>query len=135
MPEPTEEEEFLREEYARLCRHRRIFMETLPIMNRHISEMDRLLLQHPFIDDAMSVEISRRTVFVLWVEYGEADAPRKHEILLTLREIYRWMPKHVQEDFWELWWRWLDVFGEEEGTRDYVWSPGPSRKLRGSYVQ
>jgi hypothetical protein len=124
-----EEQEFLREEYARLCRHRHILMERLPIMNRHIGEIDLLLLDHPLIDDAMRVEIIRRTIYVLWVEYGEADAERKREILLSLREHYRALPGHYREEFWQLWWRWLDEFEEEEvanGTRTsrrYVWSP------------
>jgi len=124
-----EEQEFLKEEYARLCRHRHILMECLPIMNRHIGEIDHLLLDHLLLDDVMRFEIIRRDIYVLWVEYGDADAERRRQILRSLKKDYSTLPRHYREEFWELWWRWLDVFDEEEvanGTRTsprYVWSP------------
>jgi hypothetical protein len=77
----------------------------------------------------MHLAIKRRAIYVLWLEYEEADAELKGQILLGLRELHRALPAHEQKEFWELWWRWLDVFEEQEvanGTRTsrrYVWSP------------
>jgi hypothetical protein len=130
-----EEQEYQQEVYARLCRHRHLLMECLPIRNRHIDEIDQLLLDDPLLDDAMRFKIIKRAIYVLWLEYiGEADAQRKHQILLTLREHHRSLPEHVQERFLGLWWRWLDVFCEEQGTRDYVYSPSAAGRLGGSYA-
>src|SRR5262249_1783905 len=84
-------------------------------------------------------ENDRQLIRLLWLKYQDADVPLRHKILLTLRELYRAMPTHQQEEFAELWWRWLDNFEEEEvaaGERDesdrrYVWSPSAAAKLRG----
>jgi beta-lactamase superfamily II metal-dependent hydrolase len=104
-------------------------MDRLPIMNRHIDEIDLLLLTHPLLDNSTGVEIIKRDIRVLWIEYEEADAERKRQILHSLKKHHRALPRHYQEELWQLWWRWLDVFEEEEvanGTRTsrrYVWSP------------
>jgi hypothetical protein len=129
LSEARQRKRDLSEEYARLCRHRHILMDRLPIMNRHIDEIDLLLLTHPLLDNSTGVEIIKRDIRVLWIEYEEADAERKRQILHSLKKHHRALPRHYQEELWQLWWRWLDVFEEEEvanGTRTsrrYVWSP------------
>src|SRR5262249_25328987 len=84
-------------------------------------------------------ETDKQLIRLLWLKYQDADVPLKHAIQLTLRELHRAMPTHEQEEFAELWWRWLDNFEEEEiatgeraeSERRYVWSPDAAARLRG----
>ena len=77
------------------------------------------------------IETKSRAFRALWLEYEEASAQRKYEILLSLREQYRALPPHIQEELWQELYRWLDDFEEEEvrcgeraeGDRTYVWGP------------
>lgn len=98
-----------------------------------------MLSEHPLLEPSMELAIKSRAIYVLWIEYGEADAKRKREILLSLRDHYHALPQHYQEELWQLWWRWLDDFEEEEvasgeradSGRSYVWNPYVSKILRG----
>jgi hypothetical protein len=121
----------LKEDYDRLCRWREALCESVTIASRHLTEIDRLLIEHPLLKPSMELAIKARTIRALWLEYGdeETSAQHKRQILLSLRDCYRALPEHYQEEFAELWWRWLDQFEEEEvangerTTRRYVWSP------------
>ena len=62
----------------------------------------------------MTYQNDKELIRLLWLKYQDANVPLKHAIQLTLRELHRAMPTHQQEGFGELWWRWLDVFEEEE---------------------
>jgi hypothetical protein len=121
----------LKEDYDRLCRWREALCESVAITSRHITEIDRLLIEHPLLKPSMDMAIKSRTIRALWLEYEdeETSAQHKRQILLSLRDCYQALPEHYREEFAELWWRWLDVFEEQEvanGTRTsrrYVWSP------------
>jgi hypothetical protein len=125
-------------EYDRLCRCRRVLERSVHDNRRDLDEIDRLLAENPFLQPSMDLAIKKRAIYVLWLEYGEADALRKREILLSLRETYRALPEHYQIEFCELWWRWLDDFEEEEiangtradSSRKYVWTPAARQLLR-----
>ena len=135
MPARKQEEYELKEEYDRLCRWRKSWLRKLPITDHRITELDEQLEKHPLLKPSMYLEIKRRAIYVLWLEYEEADAELKRQILLSLRKLYDALPTHEQEKLGELRLRWLDVFEEEEVTngtrtsRRYVWSP--SAKLGG----
>jgi hypothetical protein len=61
-----------------------------------------------------------RGIHSLWLQYDDADPERKHQILLSLRDEYRALPRCDQEKLWEIWSRWSAVFEREEranGTR------------------
>ena len=139
MPEPIDldrkqKEYELKEEYDRLCRWRKRWLRKLPITNHCITELDKQLEKHPLLKPSMHRAIKRRAIYVLWLEYEEANAELKRQIQLELRELYLALTRE-QNSFGELWLRWLDVFEEEEVTngtrtsRRYVWSP--SARLRG----
>jgi hypothetical protein len=76
------------------------------------------------------IETKSRAFRALWIEYQDASAGRKREILLSLREQYRALPTHIQEELWQELYRWLDDFEEEEvrcgeraeSDRRYVWT-------------
>jgi hypothetical protein len=128
----------LQDDYDRLVRWRASLEEAVPVANRHLDEIDKMLSEHPLLEPNMEMAIKSRAIYVLWLEYGEADALRKREILLSLRKIYRALPEHYQIEFCELWWRWLDDFEEEEiangtradSSRKYVWTPAARQLLR-----
>ena len=129
----------LKEEYDRLCRWRKSWLRKLPITHYRITELDKLLEKHPLLKPSMYLAIKRRAIYLLWLEYEEADAELKRQILLGVRELHHAMSTHEQEQFAELWFRWLDDFEEEEvangeraeSERRYVWSPSAAAKLRG----
>jgi hypothetical protein len=129
LAQRKQEEYELKAEYARLCRWRKSWLRTFPITDHRITELDKQLEKHPLLKPSMYLAIKRRAIYVLWLEYEDAGAELKRQILLELRELYLALPAHEQKEFWELWWRWLDTFEEAEvanGTRTsrrYVWSP------------
>ena len=130
MPEPIDlKSHQLKDDYKQLVRRRRALERFAPIDSRPLTEIDKLLEKHPLLKPKMELAIRTRAIYMLWLAYADADALLKHEILLSLRECYRALSKHDQEELWQLWWRWLDQFEEEEvanGTRTnrrYVWSP------------
>jgi hypothetical protein len=128
----------LQDDYDRLVRWRASLEEAVPVANRHLDEIDKMLSEHPLLEPNMEMAIKSRAIYVLWLEYSEADALRKREILLSLHKIYRALPEHYQIEFCELWWRWLDDFEEEEiangtradSSRKYVWTPAARQLLR-----
>ena len=85
-------------------------------------------------------ENDRQLIRLLWLKYQDAGVPLKHAILLTVRELFCALSAHDQNEFGDLWWRWLDNFEEEEvatgemaeSDRCYVWTPSAAAKLRGS---
>jgi hypothetical protein len=119
----------LKEDYNHLVRRRRALERFAPVDSRPLTEIDKQLAEHPLLKPKMELAIRSRSIYMLWLAYADADAQLKHEILLSLRECYRALSKHDQEELWQLWWRWLDHFEEEEvangtrTTRRYVWSP------------
>ena len=127
----------LQDDYDRLVRWRAALEQNVTVDSRHLTEMDKLLSEHPLLKPEMELAIKSRAIYVLWLEYGEADDQRKREILLTLREKYLALPTHYQEELWQQWWKWLDDFEEEEvknGTRadsdrSYIWTPSAARLL------
>jgi hypothetical protein len=131
MPQPIDlaEARELKDDYDQLCRRRRALERFAPVDSRPLTEIDKQLAEHPLLKPKMELAIRTRAIYMLWLAYFDADALLKHEILLSLRECYRALSKHDQEELWRLWWRWLDVFEEEEvangtrTTRRYVWSP------------
>ena len=138
MPEPIDlESRQLKDDYKQLVRRRRALERFAPIDSRPLTEIDKLLEKHPLLKPKMELAIRSRAIYMLWLAYADADALLKHEILLSLRECYRTLSTHDQEELWQLWWRWLDHFEEEEvangtrTTRRYVWSPYAS--LGGCY--
>ena len=82
---------------------------------------------------SMWLKTVERSIYSMWIEYDEADAERKHQILLSLRDKYRALPRCDQEKLWEIWWRWLGIFEGEEianGTKtesDRRWSGSASK--------
>jgi hypothetical protein len=63
-----------------------------------------------------------RSMYSMWIEYEEADAERKRQILVSLRDAYLALPECDQETLHEIWWRWLKRL-EREGkitVRDYT---------------
>jgi len=130
MPEPIDlKSHQLKDDYKQLVRRRRALERFAPIDSRPLTEIDKLLERHPLLKPKMELAIRSRSIYMLWLAYADADALLKHEILLSLRECYRALPRHDQEELWQLWWRWLDHFEEEEvangtrTTRHYVWTP------------
>jgi len=119
----------LKDDYNQLVRRRRALERFAPVDSRPLTEIDKQLAEHPLLKPKMELAIRTRSIYMLWLAYHEADALLKREILLSLRECYRALSKHDQEELWQLWYRWLDVFEEEEvangtrTTRRYVWSP------------
>jgi hypothetical protein len=119
----------LKDDYKQLVRRRRALERFAPIDSRPLTEIDKLLEKHPLLKPKMELAIRSRAIYMLWLAYADAVALLKHEILLSLRECYRALSTHDQEELWQLWWRWLDHFEEEEvangtrTTRRYVWSP------------
>jgi hypothetical protein len=104
----------LKEEYDRLCRWRKSWLKALPITDHRITELDSQLEKHPLLKPSMYLAIKQRSIYVLWLEYEEADAELKHQILIGVREMHRAMPRHEQEKLGELWEKWLDVFEEQK---------------------
>jgi hypothetical protein len=107
----------LKEEYDRLCRWRKSWLRKLPITDHRITELDEQLEKHPLLTSKMELAIKRRAIYVLWLEYEEADAKLKHQILLGLRELYRALPTHEQKEFEDLWLKWLDDFGDDKRSK------------------
>jgi hypothetical protein len=122
-------------DYDRLVRWREALEQSVLADSRHLTAIDKMLAEHPLLEPEMLLTIKKRAVFVLWLEYAEADVSRKREILLSLRETYRALPGYYREELWQEWWRWLDEFEEEEvkngerthSSRSYVWSPSAKR--------
>jgi hypothetical protein len=130
MPKPIDlAEARLRDDYNQLVRRRKALERFAPVDSRPLTEIDKQLAEHPLLKPKMELAIRSRSIYMLWLAYADADAQLKHEILLSLRECYRALSKHDQEELWQLWWRWLDHFEEEEVAsgerteRRYVWSP------------
>ena len=130
MPEPIDlKSHQLKDDYKQLVRRRRALERFAPIDSRPLTEIDKLLEKHPLLKPKMELAIRSRAIYMLWLAYADANAILKHEILLSLRECYRALSRHDQEELWQLWWRWLDHFEEEEvangtrTTRHYVWTP------------
>jgi hypothetical protein len=130
MPEPIDlKSHQLKDDYKQLVRRRRALERFAPIDSRPLTEIDKLLEKHPLLKPKMELAIRSRAIYMLWLAYADANAILKHEILLSLRECYRALSRHDQEELWQLWWRWLDHFEEEEEangtrtTRKYVWTP------------
>ena len=122
-------DEQLKDDYNQLVGRRRALERSVPVNSRPLTEIDKQLAEHPLLKPKMELAIRTRSIYMLWLRYHDADALLKREILLSLRECYRALSKHDQEELWQLWWRWLDHFEEEEvangerTTRRYVWSP------------
>ena len=124
-------DEQLKDDYNLLVRRRRALERFATVHSRPLTEIDKRLAEHPLLKPKMELAIRSRSIYMLWLAYADADASLKHEILLTLRQCYRALSKHDQEELWQMWWRWLDNFEEEEiasgeraeGSRKYVWSP------------
>ena len=137
LDECRRQKHWLKDDYDRLCRWREALEQSVPIASRHLTEIDKLLEWHPLCEPLMYLAIKARAIYVLWLEYGEADPQRKREILISLREQYRALPQRCQEGLWRLWWIWLDEFEEEEvangtranSSRSYVWTPSTFRLL------
>jgi hypothetical protein len=127
MPDPV-----VLDDYNQLVRRRKALERYAPIDSRPLTEIDKLLEKHPLLKPKMELAIRSRAIYVLWLAYADANAILKQEILLSLRECYRALSRHDQEELWQLWWRWLDQFAEEEvangtrTTRRYVWTPSAS---------
>ena len=130
MHEPIDLQSLLlKDDYKQLVRRRRALERFAKIRSRPLTEIDKQLENHPLLKPKMELAIRSRSIYMLWLAYADADARLKHEILLRLRECYRALSTHDKEELWQLWWRWLDQFEEEEvangtrTTRRYVWSP------------
>ena len=138
MPEPIDLAD-ARRNYDQLVRRRKALEHFAPVDSRPLTEIDKQLAEHPLLKPKMEFAIRWRSIYLLWLKYQDAHVPLRHAILLTLRELHRAMPTHYQEEFGELWWRWLDNFEEEEvasgeraeSDRRYVWTPSAAAKLRG----
>ena len=74
MPARKQEEYELKEEYDRLCRWRKSWLRAMPITDHRLTELDQQLEHHPFLKPSMYLAIKRRAIYVLWLEYEEADA-------------------------------------------------------------
>jgi hypothetical protein len=130
MHEPIDLQSLLlKDDYKQLVRRRRALERFAKIRSRPLTEIDKQLENHPLLKPKMELAIRSRSIYMLWLAYADADARLKREILLRLRECYRALSTRDREELWQLWWRWLDQFEEEEvangtrTTRRYVWSP------------
>jgi hypothetical protein len=94
-----------------ILKRRSVLLRRAPL-SPEIGELDRWLVTQPLTIRDL-IKIWSRMIHLMLSEYGWASAERKREILLSLREQYRTMPTQVQEDLWEIWFRWLDEWEEE----------------------
>ena len=119
----------LEEEYARLCRWRKSWLRRIPIADLSITALDKQLEHHPLLKPKMRWEIKKRSIYLLWLKYMDADPALKQEIKVELRVLYEALTIREQNQLGDLWHRWLDTFEEEEVAsgerkdRKYVWSP------------
>ena len=87
-------------------------------MSRKLTKIDDWLIQQPNLPARVVAQIYTRMMWVTAVEYEqEKDPMRKHLWLLSIRdhyEIWRELPKALQDAMDPYWATWLDVLNTEE---------------------
>jgi hypothetical protein len=94
-----------------VIKKRKALLRSAPL-SPEIAELDRWLVTQPLSTRDL-IKIWSHMIRVLLIEYADAVDDRKREILLSLRSQYRAMPRRIQEELWEIWFRWLDEWEEE----------------------
>jgi hypothetical protein len=106
-----------RHDYEYAVKRRNELMWTKPIMDQEITDIDLWLLHNPHATFADSIKALTRSIYCLWVFYGDMSPQRQHLTLLRLREGYREyqrFPKVWQEALAPIWNCWLMEFIGEE---------------------
>jgi hypothetical protein len=94
-----------------VLKRRKALLRIAPL-SPEITALEKWLVTQPLSDRDL-IKIWSRMLYALLIEYGDANADRKREILLSLREQYRAMPARIRENLWEVFFRWLDEWEEE----------------------
>lgn len=118
--------EYQREEHERLLRLRENFLDQersemngeLPCITRHLTNLDRVLVEDPLTDLSLRIEILARAAYVSARMYAEEPEPIiKHLVLHSIRQHHRQfmkLPKRYSNALAPIWSEWLDVLEEEE---------------------
>jgi hypothetical protein len=118
--------EYQRKEHDRLLHLREIFLNQersemngeLPCITRHLTNLDRVLVEDPLTDLNLRIEILARAAYVSARRYKEEPEPFiKHLVLLSIRQHHRQFmkfPKRYSDELAPIWSEWLDVLEEEE---------------------
>jgi hypothetical protein len=117
-----------------VLKRRKALLRSAPL-SAEITELDRWLVTQPLSTRDL-IKIWSHMIRVLLIEYADAVDDRKRKILLSLRGQSRAMPRRIQEELWEIWFRWLDEWEEERIAsgeiveRKYVWTPDARDEMR-----
>jgi hypothetical protein len=117
-----------------VLKRRKALLRNAPL-SAEITELDRWLVTQPLSTRDL-IKIWSHMIRVLLIEYADAVDDRKRKILLSLRGQSRAMPRRIQEELWEIWFRWLDEWEEERIAsgeiveRKYVWTPDARDEMR-----
>jgi hypothetical protein len=117
-----------------VLKKRKALLRSAPL-SPEITELDRWLVTQPLSTRDL-IKIWSHMIRVLLIEYADAVDDRKRKILLSLRGQSRAMPRRIQEELWEIWFRWLDEWEEERIAsgeiveRKYVWTPDARDEMR-----
>jgi hypothetical protein len=116
--------EYQRNEHERLLRLREIFLTQernerngeLPPISRHLTNLDRLLVDDALTDLSLCIEIVARAAYVSALMYKEEPEPIiRHLLLLSIRRHHRqFMKLPCADALAGIWSEWLDVLDEEE---------------------